>query len=127
MKSVIRDDHHDGHAGEVQSAADGAHAIRNAFRGAIGAGLRKAFVLAPTEHAAQRLAGALHATTVMASPITTALSARWIVDSTAMAVLDTVRAESVARLALVTKHLGKFGLMPTVSVTSWCCRSTMSP
>ena len=81
------------------------------FSKCLGAGLRTAFVLAPTERAAQRLAGALRATTVMASPITTALSTRWIVDGTAMAVLDAVRAESVARQALATKRLGKFGFL----------------
>ena len=81
------------------------------FSKCLGAGLRTAFVLAPTERAAQRLAGALRATTVMASPITTALSTRWIVDGTAMAMLDAVRSESVARQALATKRLGKYGFL----------------
>jgi DNA-binding transcriptional MocR family regulator len=79
------------------------------FSKCLGAGLRTAFVLAPTERAAQRLAGALRATTVMASPITTALATRWIVDGTALAVLDAVRDESVARQALATQRLGKYG------------------
>jgi DNA-binding transcriptional MocR family regulator len=81
------------------------------FSKCLGAGLRTAFVLAPTERAAQRLAGALRATTVMASPITTALATRWIVDGTALAVLDAVRDESVARQALATQRLGKYGFV----------------
>jgi len=79
------------------------------FSKCLGAGLRTAFVRAPTERAAQRLAGALRATTVMASPITTALSTRWIIDGTALAVRDAVRSESMARQALATKRLGKYG------------------
>ena len=81
------------------------------FSKCLGAGLRTAFVLAPTERAAQRLAGALRATTVMASPITTALSTRWIIDGTALAVRDAVRSESMARQALATKRLGKYGFV----------------
>jgi DNA-binding transcriptional MocR family regulator len=47
----------------------------------------------------------------MASPITTALSTRWIVDGTALAVRDAVRAESMARQALATKRLGRYGFV----------------
>jgi DNA-binding transcriptional MocR family regulator len=74
----------------------------------LGAGLRTAFVCAPTERAAQRLAGALRATTVMASPITNALATRWIVDGTAMAMLESIRNESIARQALAATHLAKY-------------------
>ncbi len=81
------------------------------FSKCLGAGLRTAFVVAPTERAAQRLSGALRATTVMASPITNALATRWIVDGTARAMLDAVRDESIARQALATRRLGKYGFV----------------
>ncbi len=70
-----------------------------------GAGLRTAFVAAPSARQAQRLAGALRATTVMASPITNALATRWINDGSAEAMRQAVVAESIARQALATKHL----------------------
>ncbi|MBL8301655.1 MAG: PLP-dependent aminotransferase family protein [Ideonella sp.] len=71
----------------------------------LGAGLRTAYVCAPTERQAQRLAGALRATTVMASPITTALATRWVHDGIADAMLQAVRAESIARQAMAARHL----------------------
>ncbi|GAP36265.1 PLP-dependent aminotransferase family protein [Piscinibacter sakaiensis] len=71
----------------------------------LGAGLRTAYVCAPGERQAQRLAGALRATTVMASPITNALATRWVQDGTAEAMLQAVRAESIARQALASRHL----------------------
>lgn len=77
----------------------------------LGAGLRTAFVCAPTETAAKRLAGALRATTVMASPYTNALATRWLMDGTAEAVLIAIRAESVARQALAAKWLARYGVV----------------
>ena len=71
----------------------------------LGAGLRTAYVCAPTERAAQRLAGALRATTVMASPITNALATRWVNDGTAALMLQAIRDESIARQALAAQHL----------------------
>ena len=71
----------------------------------LGAGLRTAYVCAPSERAAQRLSGALRATTVMASPITNALATRWVGDGTALAVLEAIRDESIARQALAAQHL----------------------
>lgn len=79
------------------------------FSKCLGAGLRTAYVCAPNERQAQRLAGALRATTVMASPITTALATRWVVDGTAEAMLQAIRAESAARQALATRRLGSHG------------------
>jgi DNA-binding transcriptional MocR family regulator len=76
----------------------------------LGAGLRTAFVHAPSERAAQRLAGALRATTVMASPITSALTTRWIRDGTALAMVQAIREESMARQALAAAHLGGHGV-----------------
>ena len=63
----------------------------------LGAGLRLAFLVAPSARAALPLAGALRAATVMASPISTALATRWIMDGTAEAIVQFVREESAAR------------------------------
>ncbi|MBP6225224.1 MAG: PLP-dependent aminotransferase family protein [Rhizobacter sp.] len=71
----------------------------------LGAGLRTAYVCSPNERQSQRLAGALRATTVMASPVTNAVATRWIADGTADAVLQFIRAESTARQALAARHL----------------------
>ncbi len=81
------------------------------FSKCLGAGLRTAFVCAPTERAAQRLAGALRATTVMASPYTNALATRWLVDGTAQAMLIAIRAESVARQAMAARWLERHGVV----------------
>lgn len=80
------------------------------FSKTLGAGLRNAYVCAPSSRQAQRLAGAMRATTVMASPITNALSTLWVEDGTAEAVLQAVRNESNARQALANKHLGSHGV-----------------
>jgi len=80
------------------------------FSKCLGAGLRCAYVCAPSERLSQRLAGALRATTVMASPVTNALVTRWVGDGTAEAVLEAVRAESVARHDLAQQHLGRYGI-----------------
>ena len=77
----------------------------------LGAGLRTAYVFAPTERQAQRLAGALRATTVMASPITNALATRWVNDGTAEAMLQAIRSESMARQALAANHLAGHGVL----------------
>lgn len=81
------------------------------FSKCLGAGLRTAYVCAPNERQAQRLAGALRATTVMASPITNALATRWVGDGTAAAMLQAIRAESVARQALAARHLAGHAVM----------------
>jgi DNA-binding transcriptional MocR family regulator len=80
------------------------------FSKCLGAGLRTAYVCAPGERQAQRLAGALRATTVMASPITNALVTRWVGDGTAWAVLEAIREESIARQALAARHLARHAL-----------------
>jgi DNA-binding transcriptional MocR family regulator len=77
----------------------------------LGAGLRTAYVCAPSERAAQRLAGALRATTVMASPITNALATRWINDGTAMAMLQAIRDECITRQALAAQHLSRHAVL----------------
>jgi len=58
----------------------------------------------------QRLAGAMRATTVMASPITNALTTLWVEDGTTEEMLQAVRAESTARQALAQRYLGDSGL-----------------
>lgn len=59
---------------------------------------------------AQRLAGALRATTVMASPITNALATQWVNDGTAEAVLQAIRNEPMAHQALATRQLARHAL-----------------
>jgi DNA-binding transcriptional MocR family regulator len=81
------------------------------FSKCLGAGLRCAYVCSPNERLSQRLAGALRATTVMASPITNALATRWVRDGTAEAMLDAIRAESQARFEIAQAHLGRYGLI----------------
>jgi DNA-binding transcriptional MocR family regulator len=81
------------------------------FSKCLGAGLRVAYVCAPSERAAQRLAGALRATTVMASPITNALATRWVHDGTAIVMRDAIRAESIARQALAEQHLARYAVL----------------
>lgn len=71
----------------------------------LGAGLRLAFLVAPSARAAMPLGGALRAATVMASPISTALATRWITDGTAEAILQFVREESAARQRLAAALL----------------------
>jgi DNA-binding transcriptional MocR family regulator len=81
------------------------------FSKCLGAGLRCAYVCSPSERQSQRLAGALRATAVMASPITNALATRWVNDGTAEAVLEALREECAARHALALQHLGRHGVV----------------
>ncbi|WP_245496366.1 PLP-dependent aminotransferase family protein [Lichenibacterium ramalinae] len=71
----------------------------------LGAGLRIAYLVAPSARAALPLAASLRAATVMASPLTAAVATRWILDGTADAVLDFVRRESTARQRLALAAL----------------------
>lgn len=63
----------------------------------IGAGLRAAYVVAPTTRAAWPFAAALRSATVMASPLTVSLVTRWIEDGTADTLLRFIRSETAAR------------------------------
>jgi DNA-binding transcriptional MocR family regulator len=74
----------------------------------LGAGLRTAYVYAPQVRQAQRLAGAMRATTVMASPITNALATTWINTGIADTVLQAVRDESAARQLLAAQYLARY-------------------
>jgi DNA-binding transcriptional MocR family regulator len=76
----------------------------------LGAGLRMAYVLAPTTAAHRRLAGALRATTVMASPFINTVVSAWLEQGEADAVLSAVRAECQWRSALMAERLGRYGL-----------------
>ncbi len=80
------------------------------FSKTLGAGLRNAYVRSPSARQSQRLAGALRATTVMASPITNALATLWVEDGTADAMLQAVRNESALRQAMAARHLGAHGI-----------------
>lgn len=79
------------------------------FSKCLGAGLRTAFVVAPSVRQNQRLAGTLRAMTVMSSPVTTAIVTQAIADGTAAAIQAAVRQESQARQALAAKHLAGYG------------------
>jgi DNA-binding transcriptional MocR family regulator len=76
----------------------------------LGAGMRTAYVLAPTVAACQRLAGALRATTVMASPVLNALAARWLHNGQAQAVLQALREENAWRSQLARERLAPWGV-----------------
>ncbi|MBB3259093.1 DNA-binding transcriptional MocR family regulator [Paraburkholderia bannensis] len=62
-----------------------------------GAGLRVAYVVAPSARHAERLSGSLRATTVMASPYMSYLAARWIESGFAQQMLEAIRAECAVR------------------------------
>lgn len=71
----------------------------------IGAGLRAAYVVAPSAKASWPFVAALRAANVMASPLTVALATAWIEDGTADAILRFIRAETAARQTLATEIL----------------------
>lgn len=75
----------------------------------LGAGLRTAYVVSPTAAAHQRVAGALRATTVMASPMLNALVTHWIERGMAASALSAMREECSARSLLVRQQLGALG------------------
>lgn len=70
-----------------------------------GAGLRVAYVVAPSARHAERLSGALRATTVMASPYMSYLAARWIESSFAQQMLEAIRAECAVRQHIAAQVL----------------------
>lgn len=76
----------------------------------LGAGVRTAYVLAPGHAALQRLAGALRATTVMASPFINAVVTGWLEQGHGSEVLAAVRAECSWRSALMRERLGPWGV-----------------
>ncbi|HTH94141.1 MAG TPA: PLP-dependent aminotransferase family protein [Rhodocyclaceae bacterium] len=71
----------------------------------VGAGLRIAYLATPDTYSAARIAAALRATAVMASPLTSALATRWVRDGTADLALNAIRKESVFRQKMATRLL----------------------
>ncbi|MBJ3762520.1 PLP-dependent aminotransferase family protein [Maribius pontilimi] len=71
----------------------------------IGAGLRLAYTVAPSSHAARDLAHQLKTISVMPSPLMMALATRWITDGTADRIRRFVREETQARQAIAAKVL----------------------
>ncbi len=71
----------------------------------VGAGLRIAYLIAPDQRRLWPVSAILRTASVMASPLTTALSTRWIEDGTADAVIAAVRRECVARQKLAADIL----------------------
>jgi len=70
-----------------------------------GAGLRTAFIHAPSARQTQRLAGTMRATSVMASPITTLLACTWIKNGIVDEMLGALRQENAARQAIAARIL----------------------
>lgn len=82
-------------------------------------GLRTAFVAAPDEQAAVRLAAALRAFTQSAAPLMVALAAHWIRNGAAAALLAAVRAEAEARQALARRILPPGGIAHHAGLHVW--------
>ena len=80
------------------------------FAKCFGAGLRTAYVVSPNERMSQRLAGALRATTVMASPFTNSLTAYWIEDGTVDRMLQAIRGECAQRYTAAENHFAGLGV-----------------
>lgn len=76
----------------------------------LGAGLRTAYVVAPTAEARIKTASALRATTVMASPFVNAVVTRWLEAGQAQKLLTSLRKECAFRSELVRQKLGAFGV-----------------
>ncbi|WPB55601.1 PLP-dependent aminotransferase family protein [Xylophilus sp. GOD-11R] len=76
----------------------------------LGAGVRTAYVLAPSATACQRVAGAMRATTVMASPLINLMVSAWLESGLAGEVLDAIRAECRWRSSLLAHKLVGHGV-----------------
>ncbi len=85
------------------------------FAKCLGAGLRIAYVCAPSARQSQRLAGALRATTVMASPITSLITIHWLKNGTAYEMLKAIGAESTARQNIAAQVFKAWHLVPTAT------------
>lgn len=99
------------------------------FSKCFGAGLRTAFVAAPSQRQAQRLAGSLRATSVMSSPITNLLITNWIKNGIVDDMLKAIRSESATRVRLASRILEMWQFMshpegfhiwlPVPNTTGW--------
>lgn len=67
--------------------------------------LRVTYMIAPDDRMADKLAGALRATSLMAPPLMVALASHWIMDGIAGRLLDGLRQEAIARQRLATARL----------------------
>lgn len=67
--------------------------------------LRIAYLVAPDLRAASRLVGGVRATTLMASPLSTAIATRWITSGTAQGVLSAIRRATDERNRLARRLL----------------------
>lgn len=74
----------------------------------IGAGLRLAYTVAPSSHAARELAHQIKIISVMPSPLMMALATRWITDGTADGIRRFIREESKARQVIAAEALRGF-------------------
>lgn len=68
-------------------------------------GLRIAYLVAPDNATAARLAAAVRAATLMVSPIATAVATRWIADGTAHRILGAIRGEAASRQQIARQAL----------------------
>ena len=73
-----------------------------------GAGLRTAYLYTPSHTHAKKASGALRALSVMASPITNAISSELIIDGTVSDSILAIVKESRVRQKIAEKHLSKF-------------------
>lgn len=74
----------------------------------IGAGLRCAYVVAPDARSAWPFMTSSRAATVMASPLTVALTTRWIEDGTGDAIIQSVRKETRERQKIASEVLKSY-------------------
>jgi DNA-binding transcriptional MocR family regulator len=74
----------------------------------IGAGLRLAYTVAPSSHAARELAHQIKIISVMPSPLMMALVTRWILDGTADGIRRFIREESQKRQAIAAEILAGY-------------------
>ena len=74
----------------------------------LGAGLRCAYVVAPDARSAWPFITSSRALTVMASPLTVALTTRWIEDGTGDSILGFLRKEAAARQAIAREVLAAY-------------------
>ncbi|WP_441615128.1 aminotransferase-like domain-containing protein [Cupriavidus sp. RAF12] len=82
-------------------------------------GLRTAYVVLPEGTRGDDLLAALRAFALMAAPMTAALATQWIQDGSAMALLDGIRTEALARCELANRWLSGIGQLPPSAIHVW--------
>ena len=88
--------------------------------------LRVAYVIAPGNTQATRLAGVLRATNLMAPPLNAALASRWIADGTLAYVTAAIREENAERQKLAASALAALASrpIPMDTIYGFGCRRT---